>query len=68
MATGVPAAKAERLESGRRPRDAGVNLGIADRAVAADDRCHVALPGLCSAVIQNFAEADPALAVEAAEP
>ena len=35
------AAEAERPESRRRPRDAGVDFGIADLAFAADDRCHV---------------------------
>ena len=65
------ATEAERPEARRRPRDAGVDLGIADLAFAADDRCQVFLPGPCLralAVVQNVAEADPALAVEAAQP
>ena len=45
-ADGHAAAKAERPEARRRPRDAGVDIGIADLAFAADDRCHVFSPGL----------------------
>jgi hypothetical protein len=41
---GRAAADPERLESRCRPRDAGVNLGVADPALAADNRCQFALP------------------------
>ena len=39
------ALQAERPQSRRRPGDAGVNLGIADAAVAADDHCCFLGPG-----------------------
>ena len=70
------ATETERPKARRRPRDAGVDLGIADPAFAADDRCQFFLPALflqgrgrkALAVVQNVAEGHPALAVEAAQP
>ena len=47
-ADGRAATEAERPEARRRPRDAGVDLGIADLAFAADDRCQIVLLGRLS--------------------